>query len=56
MEDIVIIGIMMLLVSLSALYIYKAKKKGRKCIGCPNGCSCTCAKGETGCTGCSAGR
>ncbi len=38
--DIIIIAIILLIVSFAVLYIYKAKKKGNKCIGCPNGNMC----------------
>lgn len=24
----------------AVVYIYKAKKNGKKCIGCPDGCNC----------------
>lgn len=44
MADYIIIAIVGLAVLLACRYIYKEKKKGRKCIGCPysgNG-SCHC--------------
>ena len=41
MENVIIIAVVLLIVGLAALYIYKAKKKGRKCIGCPCGGSCS---------------
>ncbi len=47
MEDIIIIVILAVIVGLAGWYIYKAKKSGKKCIGCPEGCSCS-AK-NTGC-------
>ena len=47
MEDIIIIVIIAVIVGLAARYVYKAKKSGKKCIGCPEGCSCS-AK-NTGC-------
>ncbi len=47
MEDIIIIVILAVIIGLAARYIYKAKKSGKKCIGCPDGCSCS-AK-NTGC-------
>ncbi|MBQ8525417.1 MAG: FeoB-associated Cys-rich membrane protein [Clostridia bacterium] len=40
MTDIVIIGIIVLAVGAAVWYIYKAKKSGRACIGCPNGKQC----------------
>lgn len=47
MEDIIIIAIIALVVGLAALYVYKAKKSGKKCIGCPDSGTCGC-----GCQGC----
>lgn len=50
MEDIIIIAIVLLVVCLAGGYIYKAKKSGKTCIGCPDGASCS---GH--CSGCSCG-
>ena len=47
MENIIIIVILAVIVGLAGWYIYKAKKSGKKCIGCPEDCSCS-AK-NTGC-------
>ena len=52
--DYVIIAVIALIVGGAAYYIYRAKKSGQKCIGCPyssschkNGCpSCQCNNGE----------
>ncbi len=41
MENIIIIAIIFLVVAFAGLYIYKAKKNGKKCIGCPESGSCT---------------
>ena len=49
MTDIVLLAVIALIVGGAGVYIYKAKKRGAKCIGCPNGgkgCSCGCS----GCT------
>lgn len=40
-EDIIIIAIIALIVILAALSVYRAKKKGQKCIGCPDAKSCS---------------
>jgi len=40
MENIIIIIIVVGLVGASSFYIYKKKKAGVKCIGCPNSGSC----------------
>ena len=50
MENFIILAIVAVIVALAARYIYKAKKKGAKCIGCPDGCSCSCGK-SGGCSG-----
>ncbi len=49
MENLIILAIIAVIVGFAARHIYKAKKKGVKCIGCPDGCSCSCGK----CGGCS---
>ncbi len=40
MENIIIIVILVIIVGFAGLYIYKAKKTGKKCIGCPYGDKC----------------
>ncbi len=53
MENLIIILIVVAVLGLAGLYIYKSKKSGKKCIGCPDsgacsgncsGCSCGCEK------------
>lgn len=39
MENYVIIAIIAVILGLAAWYIIRAKKNGKKCIGCPDGCS-----------------
>lgn len=53
MENFIIIAIIVIIVGLAAFYIYKSKKSGKKCIGCPDSCSCASKKGknECGCCG-----
>jgi len=41
MTDIIIIAVIALIVGLAAFYICKAKKSGKKCIGCPHSDSCS---------------
>lgn len=45
MVDFIIIVALVLILGGAGLYIYKAKKSGKKCIGCPyagtEGCSCS---------------
>ena len=51
--DFVILALVIAIVGGAAYYIYKAKKSGKKCIGCPDsgscsgncaGCACGCGK------------
>lgn len=40
MENLIIIIAVILVVGFALFYIIKAKKSGKKCIGCPNADSC----------------
>lgn len=55
MENYIVIAVLVLILGGAALYVYKAKKRGVKCIGCPNGeaCSgqCSGCSGSCGCGG-----
>ena len=57
-ESIIIAVVVIAIVGLASFYVYKAKKSGKKCIGCPDsGCSCHADKKEgaspcSGCCGC----
>ncbi len=53
MVDIIVVAIILAIVGGAALAIYKAKKNGAKCIGCPD--SKTCANNCSSC-GCGCGR
>ena len=51
MDNLIIILILVLIIGGASLYIYKAKKRGQKCIGCPHsgGCgkkNCSCGNNE----------
>ena len=50
MTDIITVAVIVLIIGAATAYIIKAKKSGKKCIGCPNGCSCGSKKGH--CTSC----
>ena len=41
MADVIVIMILGLCVGGAIRYIYKSKKSGAKCIGCPHSCSCS---------------
>ena len=49
MTDLIIIAIVGLIVGLAGGYVYRERKKGRKCIGCPH--SGTCGGSCGGCSG-----
>lgn len=44
MIDIILVVILLVILGAAALFIWKEKKRGKKCIGCPyagtSGCSC----------------
>jgi len=46
MENVVLILVLVLILGAAALYVYKAKKRGDKCVGCPYSKQC----GKTGCS------
>ncbi|MBO5248052.1 MAG: FeoB-associated Cys-rich membrane protein [Clostridia bacterium] len=46
METYILIAVILAVVGLAAWYVIKAKKSGRKCIGCPDGC-CTSSPKES---------
>lgn len=54
MIDYIVIAIIAVIVLAAAGYIYKAKKSGKKCIGCPEGgsCGCSCSGSCGHCSGC----
>ena len=47
--DVIVIVIVAVIIILAGLYVYRAKKSGRKCIGCPDGSSCS--SNDHGCSG-----
>ena len=50
MTDMIVLLIVAAIVGGAGLYVYKAKKSGVKCIGCPSGKSCSgsCSCGKFG--------
>ncbi len=42
MENAIIIAAVLIIIGLAGFYIYKAKKSGKKCVGCPDSGSCNC--------------
>lgn len=41
MDNVIIIAVLAVIIVAAALYVYKAKKSGKKCIGCPDSGSCS---------------
>ena len=46
--DFIIIAVIALAVGAAAFYVWRAKKRGQKCIGCPYCDSCGSKKGSCG--------
>ncbi|MBQ3081592.1 MAG: FeoB-associated Cys-rich membrane protein [Clostridia bacterium] len=46
MANVIIIAVAVSVVGLAVFYVYRAKKRGQKCIGCPYGkqCNGNCGK------------
>lgn len=60
--DYIVIAIIALIIGGAVAYIVKAKKSGKKCIGCPDSCSCnkndskdSSSACQGNCAGCSGG-
>ena len=49
MTDLIIIAVLAVIIGGAARYVYKAKKSGAKCIGCPAAGSCAQKSGADGC-------
>lgn len=51
--DYVVIAVILAVLGAAGWYVHRAKKQGKKCIGCPDSGSCSghCA----GCSGCGCG-
>ena len=54
MDNLIVIGILLVIVGAAVLYIWKEKKKGTRCIGCPSAGHCSsngCGKAKENCSG-----
>lgn len=49
MIDFVIASVIVLVIFLASLYVYKSKKSGKNCIGCPYADSCSAKSGKSCC-------
>ena len=54
MADLFIVAIVAVIIGFVIRYIYKEKKSGAKCIGCPS--AKTCGGGCSGCSGSCSGK
>lgn len=50
--DYLILGLVAAILVLAGWYIYRSKKQGKKCIGCPDSCACSSGNCSGGCSGC----
>ena len=50
--DFLIIGILVVIVGGAVYAMYRSRKKGKKCIGCPDSCACSATNCSGGCKGC----
>ena len=48
--DYIVIAAVALILALAAFYVIRAKKKGKKCIGCPVKCSENCSGNCSACS------
>ena len=49
MENLIILAVVAVIITLSGRYLYRVKKRGVKCIGCPSSCSCKGSHGGCHC-------
>lgn len=52
MDNVIVGGVLLVIIGMAVRYVYKAKKSGVKCIGCPAGGSCSGGKGAVHQCGC----
>jgi len=53
MDDYLILAVLIVIVGAASFYIWKAKKNGQKCIGCPDAKSCASKSCGGNCSACS---
>ena len=46
--DLIILAILAAILGGAGFYVYRSKKKGSACIGCPSGGSCSSCNGSCG--------
>ena len=50
--DYIILAVIVLVLGLAIWSVCKAKKSGKKCMGCPDSCACTAGNCGGSCSGC----
>ena len=51
MDNIIIIALILLIIGAASTYLIRAKKRGIKCIGCPEGKNCAKKAQASACSG-----
>ena len=49
--DYIVITVIAAILILAGFFIYKSKKSGKQCIGCPDSCACSSGNCNGGCQG-----
>lgn len=49
MDNIILIFVLILIIGLAVFAVVRARKKGKKCIGCPYGGSCEACSARVSC-------
>ena len=49
MENFIIIAILLIVIGFAGFYLFRTRKKGNKCIGCPHSMECS-SKDKNGCS------
>ena len=50
--DVIVLLLILLVLGLAVFAIWKSKKNGKKCIGCPDSCACSGGNCAGGCNQC----
>lgn len=54
MGDYIILAILVMVIAAIIIYLYRAKKSGQVCVGCPHSKQCASSKDGQGCGNCGA--
>ena len=50
--DLILIAVILGITAAAVWFIYRSKKSGKKCIGCPDSCACSSHNCNGGCQNC----